>query len=174
MDKPGIWIYVILFLSACFTGCKDQTFIQLPTHVLKSGQRYQADILQDSILIEDGLFFRQLSERQYSDIYGHALLRLPAGESGQNYQIVILSCRKNADRIGLTCSVDPDYYSIIDVMTYDMDSHKLISMQTSSMSNQMMDMRLLDISRLTRRPDTLLIQADNTGILEEFPLCCDF
>ena len=42
------------------------------------------------------------------------------------------------------------------------------------MSDEMIDIKLLDITRLTRRPDTLLIQTNPEGILEKIPLCCDF
>lgn len=163
----------IFFISALlYLGCKDKTFELLPTYSSADFDQELIKSLQDSIAISKGLFYRQLTERNYSEIFGHAYLHL--SDHQDNYDIVILSGQIDQQKIGLICTVDPVYNSITDVMTFHKDAHKIIDIKPSKMSTKMIDIKLLDITRLTRRPDTLLIQTNPEGILEKLSLCCDF
>ena len=155
-------------------GCKDQTFEQIPAYSLSKLTKIQ-ELLKDSTVIDQGLFYRQLTEHNYQNIYGHLYLDLDSTTSEENhYNLVFLSTEKEHENTGLICSVDPVYHSLIDVMTFKSNSHKIISIQKSSMSGAFIDIKLLDISKLTRRPDTLLIQSNSDGKFEKIPLCCDF
>jgi hypothetical protein len=164
----------ILFLSA-LVSCGDRTFEKIPILAL-SGQKTEPDeLFHDSIQIRAGLFYRQLSEKGYQQIYGYARLEPAQPTTGNhNYDLVFLSGQMDSLRERLICSIDPNYHSVIDVITYLPHRYRMISLQQSSMASTFTDIKLLDISVLTRRPDTLLVQANMDGILEKIPLCCEF
>lgn len=167
------WIFLMLLSWSC--GFKDQTFIDLPRYEVPVAKIHHKEIPEDSLMVGQGLFYRQLTERNYSSIYGHAIFTpLSSGQKPPDYEIVLLSCQNNDTAFGLICTIDPDFYSVIDMMAFEKKAHKIISIGASSLGPDITDIKLLDIGRLTRRPDTLLVQASSQGILEEFPLCCDF
>lgn len=156
-------------------ACGDSTFENLPVYRIEENTRDVKAILDDSIAVDKGLFYRQISSKGYSEIFGHSLWKLSEDTGIKNeYELGILSSKQNHHATGIICSIDKRYQSIIDVITYDKSRYRIISIEASKLSDQMVDMKLLDISELTRRPDTLLVQSDPAGNLESFPLCCDF
>lgn len=171
MLRPALFsLWSLLLVIACSDG----TFEHIPKLEISSSLSPGA-IFRDSIVIGQGLFFRQLSERDYQEIYGHAHLKFPAGQVVKPaYELVVLSCRHQGEEYKLLCSIDPDYHAIIDVMTYQPSAHQLISLEKSRLGPGFTDIKLLEISRMTPRPDTLLIQVSSEGILEKIALCCDF
>lgn len=163
-------VYAILIVS-----CSDTTFEEIPKMEILAQSLEPEVIFQDSIPITEGLFYRRLSENNYRNIYGHAHLQHPLQQIRRpEYELVILSCQKDEENLNLICSINPRYHSIIDVITYQPRNHKMLTLQQSSMASSFTDIKLLDITRLTARPDTLLIQANSEGMFTEIPLCCDF
>lgn len=170
--RTNILKRIFLISLLFYLACKDKTFELLPTYSVADLEQELVESLKDSVAIREGLFYRQLKERNYSEIFGQAYLHL--SDQQDNYDLVILSGQIDQQKIGLICTIDPVFNSITDVMTFQKDAHKIIDIKPSKMSGEMIDIKLLDITRLTRRPDTLLIQANPEGILEKIPLCCDF
>ena len=156
-------------------SCADRTFEQIPIYS-SSGTKLNPDhLFSDSIQIESGLFYRQLFEKGYRHIFGYARVVPPYSRSeDHSYDLVFLSYESGNKRQRLICSIDPDFHSVIDVITYPPHQYRVISLQPSRMASTFIDIKLLDISVLTRRPDTLLVQANVDGMLDKIPLCCDF
>lgn len=164
------FVYAFLIIS-----CSDTTFQEIPKMDILVQSLEPGVIFRDSIPITNGLFYRQLSENNYRNIYGHAHLQHPLQQIKRpDYELIILSCQKDEENLNLICSINPRYQSIIDVVTYQPRNHKMLTLQQSSMASSFTDIKLLDITRLTARPDTLLIQANSEGIFTEIPLCCNF
>ncbi|MBK8501667.1 MAG: hypothetical protein IPL46_05375 [Saprospiraceae bacterium] len=165
----------ILWSFSVLISCSDRTFEEIPMIVTSSQTLNPDSLFQDSIQIQAGLFYRQLSEKGYRQIYGHARV-VPAHTMSENhsYDLVFLSGQLESQQQRLICSIDPNYHSVIDVITYLPHKYRMISLQQSSMASTFTDIRLLDISVLTKRPDTLLVQANMDGILDKIPLCCEF
>lgn len=163
-------IFIYLLLS-----CGDRTFVDLPILASANHKLNPDTLFSDSIQIEAGLFYRQLTEKGYRQLYGYARV-VPTFTNPENhmYDLVFLSGQMDNQREGLICSIDPKYDSVIDVITYLPGKYRMISLQQSRMASTFTDIKLLDISTLTNRPDTLLVQANKDGILDKIPLCCDF
>jgi hypothetical protein len=165
-----IFVYAFLIIS-----CSDATFQEIPKMEILAQSLEPQLIFRDSIPITRGLFYRQLSENNYRNIFGHAHLQHPQQQMKRpEYELIILSCQKDEENLNLICSINPRYHSIIDVVSYQPRNHKMLTLQQSRMASSFTDIKLLDITRLTARRDTLLIQASSEGMLTEIPLCCDF
>lgn len=164
----------VIFFSLLMS-CSDRTFEELPIITVTGDQLKRDTLFNDSVQIQAGLFYRQLTEKGYQRLYGYTRL-VPTITNPENhlYDLVFLSGQLENQRERLICSIDPKYDSVIDVITYLPGKYRMISVQQSRMASTFIDIKLLDISELTRRPDTLLVQANTTGILDKIPLCCDF
>ena len=113
--RSSILKRIFLISTLFYSGCKDKTFELLPTYSFADLKYHPVRSLKDSIAIKEGLFYRQLTERNYSAIYGHAYVQL--SDHQDNYDLVILSGQIDQQNIGLICTIEPVFNSSTYVMT---------------------------------------------------------
>lgn len=154
-------------------SCGDQSFKQLPSLELGHFTDTKNHFMDDSVQIDEGLFFRKLRENGFDNIYGFAKIHLPVSKKENAFEIVMLSCSKDSVRQTLVVTIDPTYHSIIDIMAFDPAVLEIACIEPSKTMPSFIDIKLVDRIKISRQ-DTSIMQITQTGAIEEIGLCCDF
>ncbi|NND33916.1 MAG: hypothetical protein HKN76_15110 [Saprospiraceae bacterium] len=167
--RSGLIISLFLLYS-----CTDKSFDHLPTTELTAHNNHGDDLMQDSIKIEKGLFYRKLNENGYEDIYGHRKFVFPEKRMDKPFEIILISCRKEDERQMLVTTIHPTYHSIVDIMAFNPADLKIVSIGQSRQMPSFIDIKFTEKNNHANGPDTTLMQINPQGGIEEMQLCCDF